>query len=206
MEQSMSNVMRKLAVSGLAAVAGALVLGFSGTFGAGIVEAQSPPTPPARFAGSVTVDGAPVAAGTVITAQIGSATCGSTSTFTEAGQARYVLDVPALEPNAAANCGTDGATVVFFIGALRANETGSWRNFDLNLLNLTATTPVSPTPTATVTGTPGTATPVATPRAPTTGTGTIDSSEGSSSLFLALGIGAVALAAAGAATAVRRSR
>jgi hypothetical protein len=203
MEQSMSKVMRKLAGSGLAAVAGVLLIGLSGTFGAGIAEAQSPPTPPARFAGSVTVDGQPVAAGTVITAQIGSASCGSTSTFTEAGQARYVLDVPALEPNAAANCGTDGATVTFFIGALRANETGSWRNFDLNQLDLTATTPVSPTPTASPTGT-GTAVP--TPRPPVTGGGTVDSSDGSSSLFLALGIGAIALAAAGAATAVRRGR
>jgi hypothetical protein len=202
MEQRMSNLKRKLATSGLAAVAGALLLGFSGAFGAGSVEAQSPPTPPARFAGSVTVDGQPVPAGTVIVALIGSATCGTTSTFTEAGQARYVLDVPALEPASAANCGTDGATVTFFIGALRANETGSWRNFDLNQLNLTATS-ATPSPTATATATTGT--PVATPRPPTTGQGTVDSPDGNS-LFLALGIGAVALAAAGAATAIRRSR
>jgi len=181
-------------------VAGALVLGFSGVFSAGTVEAQSPPTPPARFAGSVTVDGQPVPAGTVIVALVGAATCGTTSTFTEAGVARYVLDVPALEPNNAANCGTDGAAVYFFISALKANETGSWRNFDLNQLNLTATTPVSPTPT-----TPAGGTPVATPKPPTTGQGTVDSA-GGSSLYLALGIGAVALAAAGAATAVRRSR
>lgn len=198
----MSKVTRRLAGSGLAAVLGVLLVGLSGTFGVHEAEAQSPPNPPSRFAGSVTVDGAPVPAGTVITAQIGSASCGATSTFTSGAEARYILDVPALEPAGAPNCGTDGATVVFYIGALRANETGSWRNFDLNVVNLTATTPVSPTPT-TPAGGGGTAVP--TPRPPTTGQGIVDSSSGST-LFLALGIGALALAAAGAASAVRRGR
>ncbi len=199
----MSKVMRRLAGSGLTAVLGVLLVGFSGAFGVNEAEAQSPPNPPSRFAGSVTVDGAPVTPGTVITAQIGSATCGATSTFNSGAEARYVLDVPALAPGAEANCGTDGATVVFYIGALKANETGSWRNFDLNTLNLTATTPVSPTPTGTTPAGGGTAVP--TPRPPVTGSGVVDSSS-SNTLFLALGIGALALAAAGAATAVRRGR
>jgi hypothetical protein len=192
----MSKVLRSLAGSGLAAVLGMLLLGFSGAFSADLADAQSPPTPPARFAGSVTVDGAPVPPGTVITAQIGAASCGTTSTFTEAGSARYVLDSPALEPSANPNCGTDGATVVFFIGALRANETGTWRNFDINIVNLTATTPRSPTPGGS---------PVATPRPPTTGN--LGSDTGSSDvnwLFVALGLGALAFSAAGVATAARR--
>lgn len=197
----MSKVMRRLAGSGLAAVLGVLLVGLSSSLGAHEAAAQSPPNPPSRFAGSVTVDGQAVPAGTVITAQIGSASCGATSTFTVGAEARYTLDVPALEPAGAPNCGTDGAAVTFFIGALRANETGSWRNFDLNVLNLTATTPVSPTPTTPGGG--GTAVP--TPRPPTTGQGTVDNGSGST-LFLALGIGALALAAAGAASAVRRGR
>jgi hypothetical protein len=200
----MSKVMRRLAGSGLAAVAlGVLLVGFSGAFGAHEAAAESPPNPPSRFAGSVTVDGAPVASGTVITAQIGSSSCGATSTFTSGAEARYVLDVPALDPGATPNCGTDGATVVFYIGALKANETGSWKNFDLSTLNLTATTPKSPSPTATTPGGGGTAVP--TPKPPTTGQGTVDSGS-NGSLFLVLGIGAVALAAAGAATAARRTR
>jgi hypothetical protein len=197
MEQiSMSKVLRSLAGSGLAAALGMLLLGFSGAFSADLADAQSPPTPPARFAGSVTVDGQPVPPGTVITAQIGAASCGTTSTFTEAGQARYVLDSPALEPTANPNCGTDGATVVFFIGALRANETGTWRNFDINVLNLTATTPKSPSPGSS---------PAATPRPPATGNvGTVDSNGSTSWLFVALGLGALALSGAGVATAARR--
>jgi len=205
----MSKVMRRLAGSGLAAVAlGVLLVGFSGAFGAHEAAAESPPNPPSRFAGSVTVDGVPVVAGTVITAQIGSASCGATSTFTSGAEARYVLDVPALDPGATPNCGTDGATVVFYIGALKANETGSWKNFDLTTLNLTATTPKSPSPTATTPtggGSSGGGTAVPTPKPPTTGTGTVDSSS-NGSLFLVFGIGAVALAAAGAAAAVRRGR
>lgn len=191
----MSKVMRRLAGSGLAAVLGVLLVGLSGVYGASEAAAESPPNPPSRFAGSVTVDGAPVPPGTVITAMIGSASCGATSTFTSGTESRYVLDVPALDPGASPNCGTDGATVVFYIGALKANETGSWRNFDLNVLNLTATTPPSPTP----------GTPVATPKPPVTGQGTVEGSSGST-LFLALGIGALALAAAGAVSAVRRGR
>jgi hypothetical protein len=188
--------MRRLAPSGLAAVLGVLLIGFSGVLGAHEAAAESPPTPPARFAGSVTVDGKPVAPGTVITAQIGSASCGVTSTFNSGADARYVLDVPALDPGATPNCGTDGATVVFFIGALKAKESGSWRNFDLNNLNLSAETPKSPTPGGS---------PTSVPKPPTTGSGGIqDNGSDFGWLFLAIGIGALALGAAGTATALRR--
>jgi hypothetical protein len=191
-QQSMSKVMRRLAGSGLAAVLGVLLVGFSGAFGVQEAAAESPPNPPARFAGSVTVDGAPVPPGTVITAKIGSASCGATSTFTSGAEARYVLDVPALDPGATPNCGADGSVVVFYIGALKANESGTWRNYDINVLNLTATSPPSPTP-------------VATPKPPVTGQGTVDNGS-TGTLFFALGIGALALAAAGAVSAVRRGR
>jgi hypothetical protein len=142
----------------------------------------------------VTVDGVPVPPGTVITALIGSASCGATSTFTSGAESRYVLDVPALDPGATPNCGADGSVVTFYIGALKANESGSWRNYDINVLNLTATTPPSPTPTA-----------VVTPRPPVTGQGTVENGS-NGTLFFALGIGALALAAAGAVSAVRRGR
>ena len=101
MEQaSMSKLLRSLVGGASATVLGVLLLGFSGAFTAHEAAAESPPTPPSRFAGSVTLDGAPVAPGTVITAVIGSASCGATSTYTSGAEARYNLDVPALDPGA----------------------------------------------------------------------------------------------------------
>lgn len=206
----MTNLKRMLAGSGLAAVLGAIVLGFTGAFGAHEAQAESPPNPPARFAGSVLVDGKAPPAGTRIEARIVSATCGVTVTFNSGAEGRYVLDVPALDPGSSPNCGTDGAVVTFFIGDKQAKETGSWKNFDLNLVNLSYTTP--PTPTATASPTATATTPGgggagggATPRPPATGSG-IEGGSGSNLLLLGLiGLGVVAFAAGGAAAA-RRSR
>jgi len=144
---------------GLAAVAAAI----AGAFIVSVAGAQSPPTPPSRFVGSVTVNGQPAAAGTTIEARIGNTTCGATTVFMSGGQARYTLDSPALDPAQFPACGTDGATVTFFVGGQQANETGSWANYQLNTVNLTVSaqqaTPTSP-PAAT-----------ATPRPPVAGTG-----------------------------------
>jgi hypothetical protein len=205
---SMTNLKRMLAGSGLAAVLGAIVLGFSGAFGAHEAKAESPPNPPARFAGSVKVDGQAPPAGTRIEARIVSATCGVTVTFNTGADSRYVLDVPALDPGASPNCGTDGAVVTFFIGDKQAKETGTWKNYDLNLVNLTYTTP-TPTATATATAT-GTSTGGAggtsTPRPPATGSaGIADGSSSNVLLFGLIGLGVVAFAAGGA-VAARRSR
>ncbi len=150
-------------------------------------EAQSPPSRPARFVGSVTVDGVAPAAGTVIQVKIGDASCGTTSVFIANGESRYAFDVPARDPGSAPNCGEDGATVSFYIGDRAADQTGSWRDYDINILNLTATGP--------------------TPGAPTTGSGLASTggASGASWLFAVLGI--VALAAGlGGVSAVRRSR
>lgn len=201
MEQaSMSKLLRSLVSGASAAVLGVLLLGFSGAFTAHEAAAESPPTPPSRFAGSVTLDGAPVAPGTVITAVIGSASCGATSTYTSGAEARYNLDVPALDPGASPNCGTDGASVTFFVGAIKAKEVGSWKNYELSVLNLTAETPKpSPSPSA-----PGGG--AATPKPPATGNGIVADSNGSNAwLFAVLGLGTVALGAAGA-VAARRGR
>lgn len=197
----MSKLLRSLVGGASATVLGVLLLGFSGAFTAHEAAAESPPTPPSRFAGSVTLDGAPVAPGTVITAVIGSASCGATSTYTSGAEAWYNLDVPALDPGASPNCGTDGASVTFFVGAIKAKEVGSWKNYELSVLNLTAETPKpSPSPSA-----PG-GTPVATPKAPATGNGAIAASDSNSAwLFAVLGLGTVALGAAGA-VAARRGR
>lgn len=192
----MTKVLKVLAGGWLAAVLGVALFAAAGTLGAGTVSAESPPSPPARFAGTVTVDGQPVPAGTVIEARIGNAACGVTQTFMQGNQSRYVLDVPALNPGATPNCGVDGATVTFYIGGKRAAETGTWANYQLNELNLTYTTP---TPTAT-------ASPTATPRPPATGDTVAAGSAASASWLLAIaGLGILAFGIGGVAVA-RRAR
>jgi hypothetical protein len=113
-----------------------------------------------------------------------------TSTFNAGGESRYVLDSPALDPGANPNCGVDGAVVTFYIGGKKAAESGTWKNYELNTVNLTYTTP----------------TPTATPKPPVTGnTDTASSDLAASWLFVALGLSALALGLGGA-TVARRSR
>lgn len=187
----MTKVIKMLGSAGLAAVFGILLLGFSGAMNASSVSAESPPNPPGRFVGSVKIDGKAATAGTTIEARIGSATCGVTTVFMSGADARYAVDVPALDPGANPNCGTDGAAVSFYIGGKKANETGTWKNYQLNQLDLTYTTPPSPS---------------ATPKPPVTGSGSSnDSSTPAGWLFALLGLGAVAFGVSGLAAA-RRSR
>ncbi len=183
------------AAVGAAAALGVTLVGLSGAYEA---KAESPPSPPARFAGSVKVDGAAPAAGTRIEARIGSSTCGLATAFNASGESRYALDSPALDPGATPNCGTDGAVVSFWIGDRKAAETGVWHNYQLNIVNLTYTTP-PPTPSAT-------ASPSATPRPPVTGSG-VQAGNGSSSFaytFAGLGAAALALGVGGLSLARRK--
>jgi len=187
----MNKIVRMLAGSGLAAVVG--VAAFASA------SAESPPNPPSRFAGTVLVDGAAPPAGTRIEARIGNATCGVTTTFNTGAASNYKLDVPALDPGANPNCGTDNAKVSFYIGDKLAKETGSWVNSQLSVLNLTYVTP--PPPTTPAGG--GTTTPVTPPKAPVTGSGLQSGSDANTWLFVALGLGAMAFVVGGAAVAKR---
>lgn len=201
----MTKALRFLAGGGLVVALGLVLISVAGVFNASSVSAESPPGRPARFAGSVTVDGAPVPSGTRIEARINNSTCGVTTTFNSGSEARYVLDVPALDPGASPNCGTDGAAVSFWIGDRQARETGSWKDFDLNVLNLSYVTPPTPTPAASVTTTPGGGSgPAVTPRPPATGNAGLGGGE-STLLLVGLGVVALAFGAAGA-VATRRSR
>ena len=195
----MTKTLKWLGSSAIAAALGLLLFGVSGMFSATGARAESPPNPPARFAGSVLVDGKAPAPGTTIEARIGSATCGTTSTFSQGSESRYRVDSPALDPGASPNCGTDGAVVTFYIGGKKAAETGSWRNYDINVVNLTYTTP-TPTPAPSVAASPS-----ATPRPPATGSGIAGSDSTAAWLFAALGLAALAFGVGGAAVA-RRSR
>lgn len=201
----MTKVSKMLGGRGLAAVLGVVLLGFSGALTATTVSAESPPNPPSRFVGSVLVNGAAPTSGTTIEARIGSTTCGVTTTFNASNQSRYVLDSPALDPGATPNCGTDGAVVTFYVGGVLANETGAWKNYQLNTVNLSVTTAqATGTPSASPTGGAG-ASP--TPRPPVVGDSlATGSSAGSQAwLFAALGLGALAFGVGGTAVA-RRSR
>lgn len=180
------------------ALAGIALFGAVGVLGASDVAAESPPAPPAKFAGNVTVDGQPAAPGTVIQARIGGVSCGVDTVFMSGAEARYTIEVPALDPGANPNCGTEGGSVSFWVGDRMAQETGSWLNYQLNILNLTVVT---------ATETPGTGTPTtpSTPVPPATGSG-VTGTSGSTSvtwLFAAVAFGVVAFGAAGAAAARR---
>ena len=226
----MTKIMKWLGGSVAGVIGGVALLGASGTFNATDAAAESPPAPPARFVGTVLVDGQQPAAGTVIEARVGGTSCGVSSTYSQGSAMWYAVDVAALDPGANPNCGAEGATVTFYIGGMLAAESAPWRNYDINIVNLTYTsptpTPVPPTATpatATVTTTtpttgPGTATPTtgggggstktvvaSTPKPPSTGTGSQGGDTSAVWLFALLGAGAVAFGAGGAAVA-RRSK
>lgn len=124
----------------------AMVLGTVAALTASGAFAQSPPNPPSRFAGTVKVNGQNAAAGTTVEARVGAASCGITTVFLASGEARYVLDSPEGNAQTAPGCGSDGSNVTFLVGGVVAAESAPWRNYTLNVLNLTATT-VTATPT-----------------------------------------------------------
>jgi hypothetical protein len=117
------------------------------------------PNPPARFAGSVTIDGHAAPAGTLVEARVGTSPCGTAATFMDGGVARYVLDVPAAD-SGHPGCGTESAAVAFYTGGIRTAESGVWHSYQLNQLNLTASTgaPIPPPPPPPAPGPPNTGT------------------------------------------------
>jgi len=89
------------------------------------------PTLPCQFYGTVMLNGANVADGTVITATIGNDTY-STTTTTVSGNSTYVIQI--FEPSGKSY---DGNTVTFAIGGNTANQTGTWQSGGNIVLNLT---------------------------------------------------------------------
>jgi hypothetical protein len=130
-----------LAGGALAAVVALLLASFATSLHS--AEAQ-PPSPPNRFFGSVTLDGAPAAAGTVVTAQIGGVECGSTTVVTGETFA-YIVD--AVSDGEISGCGSAGATVSFLVGGNTADQTASWTSGDFTQLDLTASSAAAPTAT-----------------------------------------------------------
>jgi hypothetical protein len=186
MEQKrMTRISKWLSGTTVAALVGIMLMG-AVVLTASEAAADSPPAPPATFVGSILVDGAAPAAGTVVEARIGSAACGVTTVFLSGSQSRYSLEVPSLDPDQTPNCGVEGIAINFFVGGRQAAQTGSWLNYQLNQLDLTVVT----------TG------PTVGP--PPTGIGMASSDSGTSVwLFAALGLGVVAFGASGIAVARR---
>ncbi len=202
----MTKLMKWLG-GGVASVVGSVaLLGASGMFNATEVAAESPPNPAARFVGSVLVDGQAPPAGTLIEARVGATTCGATQVFSQGSEARYKVDVAAVDPGGNPNCGTDGGSVTFYIGGKLARESGSWRNYDINIVDLTYVSP-TPTPSASVSpsASPSTGGGAATPRPPSTGSGSEGDGSSAVWLFALLGAGALAFGVGGA-TVARRSK
>jgi hypothetical protein len=177
----------------LAALAALLLASFAISMHS--VEAQ-PPSPPNRFFGSVTLDGAPAAAGTVIAAQIGGVECGSTTVVTGETFA-YILD--AVSDGEIAGCGSAGATVNFLVGGNTADQTASWTSGNFSQLDLTASSSAPPPP-PTVAPPPPPAAETATPVIVVTPFGSGgDLGGGSGTAWWAIAAGAGVLALAGSA-------
>ena len=153
----------------------ALLLGLVGMSARAAIAQGAPPTPPARYAGTVTVDGTAAAAGASVQAWVGGAVCATTA-VNAAGT--YVVDV-------SASCGGAGTTVAFSVDGALATETAAWSNSALNVTNLTVTTPVEE-PAAEE---PAAEEPAAeTPAAPATGSGLATTSSTQAMLLALLGL------------------
>ena len=116
------------------------------------VSAQ-PPTPPDRFFGDVTLDGAPAPAGTNVTATIDGNVCGQE---TVKADSTYVLDV--VSDGQTVGCGTDGKTVEFTVGGSPAGS-APWTSGKFSELDL-AGQPAPPPTVVPPTVAPKTPTPV----------------------------------------------
>lgn len=176
-----------LGIGALAAVV-ALV---AASFASALPSEAQPPSPPNRFFGSVTLDGAPAPGGTTVTASIGGVECGSAAVAVGETYA-YVLDV--VSDGDVSGCGSAGATVSFSVGGNPADQTATWTSGDFTPLDLTATSAAPPTEVP-PTEVPETPTIVVTPF----GSGGYLGGGGSGIAWWALAAGAGVLALAGTA-------
>ena len=104
-----------------------------------IVFAQGAPQLPCAFHGTVQVNGANVADGTVITATIGNGTYTATTS-----DSTYKIVIAQPEGKS-----YEGLTVTFMIGSATAAQTGTWQMGGNVAVNLTKGTPGTTPPTGT---------------------------------------------------------
>jgi hypothetical protein len=95
------------------------------------------PPMPSSFWGTVKFDGANVAAGTVVSAKINGIQFAST--IINLGDIYYSLDIPGDDPDTPGTIegGVQGDTIVFYIGTIKATQTGTWKGGSIVSLDLT---------------------------------------------------------------------
>ena len=94
---------------------------------AALPAAPAVPIIPQNYLGRVSINGANVSLDTVISAWCGGVQVASTLVYEDSGETRYYLDVPGDNPGTSIKDGcTTGETVNFKIGAVPADQAGTW--------------------------------------------------------------------------------
>lgn len=94
---------------------------------------------PCQFKGTVTLDGASVAAGTPITAELDGTEVGSITAYIDGGVSKYNMIVPEVGGVPAEN-----APLKFYVNGYPVGGTGTWNTGATKTLNLAAVTGVVP--------------------------------------------------------------
>ena len=106
---------------------------------------KGPPVLPSAFWGAVTVNGAAVPTGTVVTAWISGTQVAQTTILLNNGVSVYALDIPGDNPDTPAReGGNEGEEVRFKIGPIWAKEHTVWQSGNLTSQNLSADGYASP--------------------------------------------------------------
>ena len=125
----------------------------------------APPTLPAAFFGTVTIDGRPAADGLFLEVRIAGISFATTQIVSVSGQSGYYsLQVPGDDPDTPliVEGGRENDRISFFLGTVALAPTGTWNEGALIALNISGSAIPTPTPTATVTPGGPTLTPTAT--------------------------------------------
>jgi VCBS repeat-containing protein len=110
----------------------------TGLLVANVGGALAEPPKPSGFYGTVKINGANVADGTIVSGWIGAVKCAEEPVQLSGGETWYNNDVSGDDP-LTPGCGTEGATVTFKIGDVSADQTGTWHSGTNIRLDLTAT-------------------------------------------------------------------
>ena len=108
---------------------------------ASLLHQNRPPIAPARFFGTVKLDGGSVPTGTAVSAWIAGTQYAVTGTQNANGESIYAINVPADNPDTPAiEGGKEGDIVSFMVKGAKAKETGMWSSGAVVQLNLNAVT------------------------------------------------------------------
>jgi len=96
-----------------------------------LASAETPPTQPCSFYGTVKVNGENVSLGTHIYAKIDGVVVGETTSIAYEGDSVYAMQIPYQE-------NIEGGLIEFFIDGLKASQTAVWQSGETFELDLTA--------------------------------------------------------------------